>query len=95
MSSAPDLARLAGLIAERAAPRPAPRFALRREDAARELGVSVDTFDRYVRDHLPAKRLGTVTVYPVAGILAFLAGASSPLEGVKPMTNRNRRGPNP
>lgn len=59
-----------------------PRFALRRDDAAREMGISVDTFDRYVRDHLPAKRLGTVTVYPVAGIETFLAGATSPIEDV-------------
>lgn len=57
------------------------RLALRKEEAARTLGVSDETFDRYVKPHLPVVRLGTVRLYPVADLERFLADqASSPLE---------------
>jgi predicted DNA-binding transcriptional regulator AlpA len=61
-----------------------PRLALRREDAALALGVSDETFDRYVRNELPVVRLGSLRVYPVAGILEWLSErASAPIEDVE------------
>jgi hypothetical protein len=45
---------------------------LRREDAARALGVSEESFDRYVRPTLPVVRLGTLRVYPVAALTGWL-----------------------
>ena len=48
------------------------RLALRREDAARVLAVSEETFDRYIRPTLPVVRLGSVRVYPVAALEAWL-----------------------
>lgn len=56
-----------------ALPRHDARLGLRREDAARALGVSDETFDRYVRPTLPVVRLGSVRVYPVAVLEAWLA----------------------
>lgn len=56
-------------------------LALRREDAAKAIGVSVESFDRYVRSSLPVVRLGSVRVYPVRELEAWLAEhADSPLE---------------
>lgn len=51
----------------------APRLALRKPEAAAACGVSDETFDRYVRPHVPRVRLGSVTVWPVDGLAAFLA----------------------
>jgi len=51
---------------------PVPALALRRAEAAAALGVSVEHFDQHVRPHVPAARLGGVTVYPVAGLQAWL-----------------------
>lgn len=60
-----------------------PRLALRKEEAAAALGVSDETFDRYVRPTLAVARLGTVRVYPVAAIEAWLAArASTPADDV-------------
>jgi hypothetical protein len=51
---------------------PTPALALRRAEAAAAVGASVETFDEYVRPHVPCVRLGGVTVYPVAGLTAWL-----------------------
>ncbi len=60
-----------------------PKLAVRREEAARAVGVSDESFDRYVRPYLPVVRLGSLRVYPVAGIAAFLAErAEVPMEDV-------------
>lgn len=48
-------------------------IAVRRPEAAAALGVSVETFDGHVRPHLPALRLGGVTVYAVADLEEFAA----------------------
>jgi hypothetical protein len=56
---------------------PTPALALRRAEAAASLGISVETFDSQVRPFVPAKRLGGVTVYPVAGLADFLSTAIS------------------
>jgi hypothetical protein len=47
-------------------------LALRREAAARALGVSDETFDKHVRPSLPVVRLGSVRVYPVAALERWL-----------------------
>ena len=54
-----------------------PALALRRAEAAASLGISVETFDAQVRPFVPARRLGSVTVYPVAGLADFLSTATS------------------
>jgi len=56
---------------------PTPALALRRAEAAASLGISVETFDSQVRPFVPVKRLGGVTVYPVAGLAEFLSTATS------------------
>lgn len=58
-----------------------PRLALRREDAARALGVSTRVFDEHVRPDLPCVRLGTVRAYPLTALQRFLDDrARSPRE---------------
>jgi hypothetical protein len=52
-----------------------PALALRRPQAAAACGVSLETFDQHIRPHVPAKQVGGVTVFPVAGLAAFLAAA--------------------
>lgn len=49
-----------------------PRLALRKPDAAAACGLSDESFDRYVRPYVPVVRLGAVTVWPVADLVAFL-----------------------
>lgn len=49
-----------------------PALALRRSEAAAALGVSVEHFDQHVRPHVPATRMGAVTVYPTAGLTRWL-----------------------
>ncbi len=61
-----------------------PALALRRAEAAAALGVSLEVFDRDVRPHIPAARVGGVVTYPVAGLTAFLeAAASSPMTDLR------------
>jgi hypothetical protein len=57
-----------------------PRIGLRKEDAARSLGLSDESFDRYVKPHIRVVRLGSLRVYPVRELARFLeARAESPL----------------
>lgn len=59
------------------------RLSLRREEAAQALGISDESFDRYVRPFVPVVRLGSLRLYPVAGLQAFLdEHGSSPMEDV-------------
>jgi hypothetical protein len=53
---------------------------LRREEAAQALGLSEESFDRYVRDHVDCVRLGTLRIWPVSELERFLAerGAGAP-----------------
>lgn len=46
----------------------APRLAVRKSEAAELLGLSDESFDRYVRPHLPVVRLGTVRLYRVSDL---------------------------
>jgi len=59
-----------------------PRLALRREEAASAIGVSVDHFDAHVGHELRAVRRGRVVVYPVREIERWLErNAATALEG--------------
>lgn len=59
------------------------RLALRKEEAAASLGISDESFDRYVKPHLRVVRAGKLRLYPLAELERFLAEqASSPLEDV-------------
>jgi hypothetical protein len=59
------------------------RLALRREEAARALGVSDESFDRYVKPFVRVVRLGSLRLYPVPALQEFLeANASAPAEDV-------------
>lgn len=59
------------------------RLALRKEEAARALGISDETFDQYVKPHVPVVRLGRVRLYPVPGLRAYLAEHQAvPLDSV-------------
>jgi hypothetical protein len=58
------------------------RLALRKLEAARALGLSDESFDRYVAPRVRCVRLGSVRLYPVAELAAFLdKTASLPVEG--------------
>jgi len=58
-----------------------PRIGLRKEDAARALGLSDESFDRYVKPHIRVVRLGSLRVYPVRELARFLESrAYLPLE---------------
>jgi hypothetical protein len=59
-----------------------PALGLRRSEAAAACGVSQETFDKHIRPHVPAKRIGGVVVYPVAGLGAFLSTATSIVEDI-------------
>ena len=52
------------------------KLSLRRGEVLAALGISEETFDRYVRPHLPVVRLGTVRLYPISGLDRFLAQQS-------------------
>ncbi len=46
--------------------RPIPRIALDREEAAASLGMSVDSFERYVQPHIRVIRRGKLRLVPVS-----------------------------
>ena len=48
------------------ATRPVPAVALTRPEAAAAVGMSVDSFDRYVAGHVRCIRCGSMRLYPVA-----------------------------
>jgi hypothetical protein len=47
-------------------PRGVPRLALTRLEAAISLGISVDSFERYVQPHLKLIRRGKLRLVPIA-----------------------------
>jgi hypothetical protein len=49
------------------------RLALRKEEAARALGISDESFDRYVKPTLPVVRMGSMRVYPIDQLRTWLA----------------------
>ncbi len=63
---------------------PPPRIALRKQEAAFALGVSDETFDRYVRPFVKVVRWGSLRVYPVRELERWLESeAAAPLEEVQ------------
>lgn len=48
------------------------RLALRKEEAARALGISDESFDRYVKPHVRVVRAGTLRLYPVPELERYL-----------------------
>ena len=60
-----------------AAPANAPRLALTRAEAARALGMSLDSFERYVQLELRLVRRGKLRLVPVAEIERWLAENAS------------------
>lgn len=58
-----------------------PRLALRKEEAARALGISDESFDRYVKPHVRVVRWGSLRVYPISELQRVLESeAALPLE---------------
>jgi hypothetical protein len=56
-------------------------LALRKLEAAKALGISDETFDRYVVPHLRVVRMGSLRLYPIRELERFLESeASAPLE---------------
>lgn len=48
------------------------RLALRKLEAARALGVSDEFFDEHVKPHVRVVRLGSLRLYPLTELQAFL-----------------------
>ena len=48
-------------------------LALRKQAAARALGLSDESFDRYVAPYVPVLRRGRLRLYPVTGLERWLA----------------------
>jgi hypothetical protein len=70
-------------------------LALRRKAAAAALDISVESFDAYVRPALPVVYLGSVRVYPLNDLEAWLAQAAlAPSGGPERIgpESKNRRG---
>jgi hypothetical protein len=60
------------------------RLALRKAEAVEALGVSDETFDRYIRPSLPVVRCGSVRLYPVSALQAWLEDqAMAPIDEIE------------
>ena len=58
-----------------------PRLALRKLEAAQALGISDESFDRYVKPQIRVVRMGGVRLYPIRELERFLESeASAPLD---------------
>jgi hypothetical protein len=51
---------------------PVPRLALKREEAAQALGMSLDSFERHVQPHVRLVRRGKLRLVPVSELQAWL-----------------------
>ena len=60
-----------------ATPADAPRLALTRTEAAQALGMSIDSFERYVQPELRLVRRGKLRVIPVAEVERWLVNNAS------------------
>lgn len=59
------------------------RLALRKCEAVEALGVSDETFDKYIRPSLPVVRCGSVRLYPVSALQTWLDDqAVAPLDEI-------------
>jgi excisionase family DNA binding protein len=61
------------------AQRPVPRLALTRAEAASSLGMSVDSFERYVQPSLRVIRQGRLRLIPVAELEKWVRENSEPV----------------
>ena len=60
---------------------PPQRIALRKGEAAKSLGISDESFDRYVAPFIKVARLGALRLYPVGELQRWIeTQASAPLE---------------
>jgi len=50
---------------------PVPRVALTREEAAASIGMSLDSFERYVQPHVRMIRRGKLRLVPIAELERF------------------------
>ena len=55
---------------------PVPRIALTREEAAAALGMSLDSFEKYVQPHLRMIRRGRLRLVPVPELERWAAEAA-------------------
>lgn len=55
-----------------------PRLALRKTEAAKALGLSDESFDRYVRPYVRVVRANSLRLYPIAELERWLRDSSSP-----------------
>jgi hypothetical protein len=53
--------------------REVPRLALNQQEAAEALGISVDHFERHVKEELPVVYSGSLRLYPLTGLQRWLA----------------------
>jgi excisionase family DNA binding protein len=64
-------------------PREIPRYTLTRVEAARSLGISLDSFEEYVQGELRLVRVGRLVLVPVAELERWVAqNAARTLEAV-------------
>ncbi len=54
------------------APTPPPRLALKRDEAAQALGMSLDSFERHVQPHVRLVRRGKLRLVPVTELQRWL-----------------------
>lgn len=67
--------REAGLTERRGDTAPIPRLALSRDEAAASLGMSLDSFERWVQPELRLIRRGRMRLVPVAELERWAADA--------------------
>jgi hypothetical protein len=65
--------RAGALLSERRETSPIPRVALDRVEAAAALGMSLDSFERYVQPSLRMIRLGRLRLVPIAELERWLS----------------------
>ncbi len=65
---------------------PIPRLALKREEAAASLGMSLDSFERHVQPTLRLVRAGSIRLVPVSELSRWLDAHAEHV-----ITNNNRR----
>jgi hypothetical protein len=59
--------------------RPLPRFALTRAEAAASLGMSLDSFERYVQPHVRLIRVGSLRLVPVVEVERWVDHNAAPV----------------
>ena len=56
-----------------------PRFALTRAEAAASLGLSLDSFERYVQPHVRLIRVGSLRLVPVVEVERWIDNNAAPV----------------